>query len=402
MVRATILSKLGALKPVVVSRSAARAALVSHLGLSRFTLGRSADAVAKTLAALTCIQLDPLDRIGQNADLVVMARVARARRGDPYRALFPGVAFEHFAKERCLLPASAFPNYRDRAVEAPWWRHAERSTRVSSSLVEEVLREIDEKGPVTVRELEHRGSVEPIDWSGWRGTSSATKVAVEVLWTRCEVVVAGKRGRDKIYDVPRRALAGVHAEKAAPDFERWALGERIRAAGMLALSAGPWWSMLGHVRKGPVPRALVEDGLAIAVRVEDRPRIYLAPPDLFEKKPVAPDGATRILGPLDALVWDRVLVQDVFGFDYVWEVYKPEADRRWGYYVCPLLFGGELVGRIEAHVEGATFVVDALFRERGRDLDRAALGEALERHALACGCDRVVGRGRRALVQRSK
>ena len=95
----------------------------------------------------------------------------------------------------------------------------------------------------------------------------------------------------------------------------------------------------------------------------------------------AHDRKLRILGPLDPVIWNRDLVRMVFGFDYVWEVYKPAAQRRWGWYVCPLLYKGQLVGRIEAAREGED--------ERGRprvevrnvwgDPPRAALRDALGR-----------------------
>jgi uncharacterized protein YcaQ len=95
----------------------------------------------------------------------------------------------------------------------------------------------------------------------------------------------------------------------------------------------------------------------------------------------------RILGPHDALLWDRKLVRQVFGFDYVWEVYKPAEDRKWGWYVCPLLHRGRLVGRLEGRVRDDTLVIERLYRETDARLDESALDACLERHALACGCD---------------
>jgi hypothetical protein len=97
----------------------------------------------------------------------------------------------------------------------------------------------------------------------------------------------------------------------------------------------------------------------------------------------------RILGPLDPLLWDRELVKYAFGFEYVWEVYKPEAQRRWGWYVCPLLHRGQLVGRLEARVEDGVLRVDNLWRQKGVKLDDAALDEALTRHARALGAGKV-------------
>ena len=95
----------------------------------------------------------------------------------------------------------------------------------------------------------------------------------------------------------------------------------------------------------------------------------------------------RVLGPLEPLLWDRRLVKQVFGFDYVWEVYKPAEKRRWGWYVCPLLHRGRLVGRIEAKVEGGALRVINLWPEDGVTLDRDALDAALVRHAAACGAE---------------
>ena len=59
------------------------------------------------------------------------------------------------------------------------------------------------------------------------------------------------------------------------------------------------------------------------------------------------DENIRAIAPLDPLIWDRELVLKVFNFDYVWEVYKIPKDRRWGYYVYPLLYYGKFIGRIE-------------------------------------------------------
>ncbi|MBK6516830.1 MAG: AlkZ family DNA glycosylase [Polyangiaceae bacterium] len=363
--------------------------MVSHLGLARFEPGPAADRVCLVLERLRCIQLDPLDVIGQNADLVVIARVRGAARGQVHRDVYPGRAFEHFAKERCLLPARAFPHYRGRAIETPWWRHSERMKKLDRALIDDVLCEVRERGPLSARQLTPRGAVKPLDWSGWKGTSSAAKLALEVLWTRCDVVVAGRAGRDKLYDVPERALPAVLGARPTVDFDRWALLERVHAAGMLPRNAGPHWSMLSEVRTGPLPELLVAEGVLEEVQVAGSKRTYLTSSGLFEAPVRAPDDALRILGPLDPLLWDRSLVRDAFGFDYVWEVYKPASERRWGWYVCPLYHQGELVGRVEAAVRGTTLAVDRLWPEAGKRLDKDALGAALSRHAEACGCDEV-------------
>ncbi|ATB27694.1 DNA glycosylase AlkZ-like family protein [Melittangium boletus] len=380
---------------VTLPADEARAYLVSHLALAAPVFPAGAPGARALLARLRHIQLDPLDVIGTNADLVALARVEGLVRGDVFRHLYPGHAFEHWAKERCLLPASAFPHYREGSLEAPWWRHATRLERLPPEVPGAVLRELEARGPLSAAELTDHGAVEPLDWSGWKGTAKATSMALEVLWRRCDIVVCGRSPRGKRYDVPHRALPDV--ARASPGytaageegFSRWALGERVEAAGLLSRGAGAHWSMLAPVRGSALPDTLVREGVLEEVVLPEASRRYLAPAGFRDRPVTAPDERMRILGPLDPLLWDRSLVKQLFGFEYIWEVYKPEEQRRWGWYVCPLLHRGRLVGRLQARVEEDVLRVERLWREKGVKLDDAALDEALARHARACGAVNV-------------
>jgi len=364
-----------------ISPEQARTYLVGQLGLRRGVEASGAEGVRRMLQQLRVIQLDPLDRIGTNADLVAMARVDGLRRGDVYSALMPEHGFEHFAKERCILPASAFPYYRDKAAEHPWWRLPKRYQQVTDELMEAVLAEVVERGPLTPDEFTDQGRVKPVDWSGWKGTSKAATMAIKVLRARCRVVVAGRRGRNKVYDLPKRSLGAVADAAPRESFERWALLERIEAAGLLSLNAGPHWSMLKDVRTGELPQQLVDEGAAEFVRVSGAKRVYLAPAGFLERAFPEPDDRMRILGPLDPVLWDRRLVEHAFGFEYIWEVYKPAAKRRWGYYVCPLLHRGQLVGRFEGRATDGEVAVEQLWKEDGKPFDDVAWRDCLERHA---------------------
>jgi uncharacterized protein YcaQ len=380
-----------------------RGALVSRLGLRQRAKEGGERGARRLLRQLRHIQLDPLDVLGQNAELVAFARLPGLKRGELFGHLLPGGAFEHFAKEACLLPAEYFPAYRDRAVQAPWWRLGDRLARLDAGLIQDVLDEVRDRGPSAPGDLTDRGAVRPIDWSGWMGTGRAVTMALEVLRTRCELVVAGRRGRQKVYDLPERALGHHASAPPPPDVDRWAVLERVAAAGgLLAESTGPWWSSLSGVRQSGLPSRLVEEGALRRVRVKGAPRTYLMAPDFLEGGEDLPDdGALRVLAPLDPLIWDRALVKAAFGFDYVWEVYKPAEARRFGWYVCPLLHQGELVGRVEARIEtetkkkggvsggGPRLRVDRLWEEPGRRIDLDALRHALGDHAARC--DAVLG-----------
>ncbi len=368
--------------PVPLSADEARRWLVHTHGLAVDTHPEGVEGARSLLAARRCIQLDPLDAIGTNADLVALARVHGLRQGDIYSALLPGHAFEHFAKERCLLPASAWPHYRDQAVATPWWRTSERMRRLTPEVLDAVESEVRQRGPLPVSELTDRGRIEPLDWSGWKSTPFRHVLAVETLWVQCRVLVVGRGKRSKVVDVPERALPEVHDAPTTEPFTRWALRERVAAAGLLARATGPAWGQLGSVRT-TLPDQAMAEGWLEAVTVPGSRRPYLAPAGFRDIEWQRPDDRMRILGPLDPLLWDRKLVRQVWDFDYVWEVYKPAAKRRWGWYVCPLLHRGKLVGRLEAAVERGRIEVRNLWPEPGHALDRDALNDALARHENA-------------------
>jgi len=369
---------------LTLSPTEARHLLLWGTGLAAPAHPAGLDGARAVLAGRTCVQLDPIDRIGTNPDLVMWARVDGLPRGR-WSSVMPVGAFEHFAKERCLLPASAFPAYRDQAVETPWWRLTARLKRVDAGVLRDVLAEVAARGPMPASALTDRGAVDPIDWSGWKSTGRMASMAISVLWTRCQVVTAGRTAAGhRIYDIPSRALPEHHDAPAPPEgFARWSIRQRAVAAGLLPRVSGPWWSMLRDARRAGVPSELVASGALVEARVTGARRTYLLPPALVERRGQAPptDGRMRILGPLDPLLWSRDLVEQAFGFRYVWEVYKPAKQREWGYYVCPLLYRGRLAGRLEGirRPEGG-IEVTGLWRERGwnRAASRA-LDEAVAR-----------------------
>ena len=358
--------------PIELSPEQARAWLLAATGLGRDT----SVSMPELLAQRRCIQLDPLDPIGPNADLVAMARTP-AHAGELEAHTLPGHAFEHFAKERCLLPASAWPAYRDQVQATPQWRHSTRMKRLDPGIVEAVLAEVRDRGPVAVRDLSHRGAVEPQDWSGWKGTAKAATLAIEVLWLQCRVVVVGRGPR--VVDLPERALPHQHRAPAPASFARWALMERVEAMGLLPTAKGPCWGQI-QAERLDLSAQLLDEGALEAVTLPGTRKRWLAPAGFRDRPLAEQDDHLRILGPLDPLLWDRDLVHRVFGFRYVWEVYKPAAKRQYGWYVCPLLHRGRLVGRFEGRRRrDGTIEVLGLWPEEGFDPD--AFDAALTRHA---------------------
>ncbi len=358
----------------------ARRILLRAARLDRPHFGHGLSGARACLDTLGEVQLDPIDRIGTNADLVFHARVDGLSRGDWGRL---GDTFEHFAKERCLLPARRFSAWKQHAAAAPWWRLTERLKRLDAGILDAVYAEIEARGPLTTHDLTDHGSVRPLDWSGWVGTKKAGTMALEVLWTRCRIVVTGRTDRGhRIFDLPHRAFP--EADSAAPvDFFETGLAHRVAVAGLLRTAGGPQWSALSPIRSTDLVEQKQASGELVLVTLEGTRRQWLCTPDALEAmdSPLDLDDRVRILGPLDPLLWDRPLVELAFGFDYLWEVYKPAEQRRWGYYVCPLIWRGQLVGRLEARRgtdDEDPVVVENVWWEDDRDrpptrLFRAAL-----------------------------
>lgn len=366
----------------------ARLFMLGHHQLNRFSHQGSAEGLRKMLSQMRCIQLDPLSPMGTSPDMVALARCDLFRCGDLFALLFPGGCFEHFAKERCLLPPDAFPFYRDRVKRGIWPRFnswmAHCSSKVPEQVVAAVLADVRSSGPLLPSQLGDYGQVVPMDWQGWKGTAKMATMALEILWARCQIVVSGRKGREKLYDLPERALPEF-ADCPCGDYDRWSLLTRVDAAGLLPLNTGPHWSMLDDVRKSPLPAQLVDEGLLVVVSVSGSPRRYLAPAGFRGRLYPSPDDHLRILGPLDPLLWFRPLVLQIFDFEYIWEVYKPARVRRWGWYVCPLLHCGRLVGRLEGKFSDGLLNISNVWREPDVCLDRDALSVALKRHVASLG-----------------
>lgn len=356
-----------------LTREEARSLLLATVGPRQ--LPESPDAV---LAALREIQIDPLDRIGPNADLVTFARTRTLGRG----AIHQAAGFEHFAKEWCLLPPERFPAYRDQARVTPTWRHTRAMKAVDDDVLDAVYAEVDANGPVTAGTLGEHGAIQRRG-GAWSGTRKLGTLAMKVLTLRCRLVVVGRERGQRVVDTAERALGDWATRPAERDFFEEGVLERVRSAGLLAQVSGPWWSLHKDARKNGTVDRLLADGRLREVTVEGSSRRYLVDPDALDQEH-EDDGRLRILGPLDALLWNRSLVEQVFGFRYVWEVYKPAAKREFGYYVVPLLHRGALVGRLEASVVDGRLRVDRTWDEGGLSMD--ALSDALGLLAVQLGC----------------
>jgi uncharacterized protein YcaQ len=346
---------------VKVTAEAARRFLVAHHFLSPArSLEGGPDAVLEVFHRFGSIQFDPLAVAGRNHDLVLHARVADY---DPaWGALLyeQRAIFEAFNKGLALVPAEEFPWFRASPIEsAPGIlaEHAEVAARV--------LDRIRAEGPLSVHDFERpTGEVHEYDW----GTSSVVRAVLEAYTATGVLGLARRDGNRRSYDLLERLLPADLLAQEVPLREqlRHKMHSRYRAHGLLGVGgAGDVFGGLGPAKPDPAQpehpgrtalrEELVESGELVKVTIEGMraPRFVLREEVELLSVPPEPPASVAFLPPMDPLMWDRSLLEPLFDFDWVWEVFTPEPKRRWGYYVLPVLFRERFVGRIEPRIDRA-------------------------------------------------
>ena len=385
-------------QPPISHEVARRFLVLRHLLAPPRSLPAKPQSVMKVFDRFGSIQFDPLDIAGRNHDLVLLARVAGYRREWTDQLLYKDRAlYETYNKGLSLVPTAELPWYR-----ITWDKNRETLAATFDThapLVEELLGRIRENGPLRSGDV---GPREAIDWY-WRPTNQVRAI-LEGLAQSGIIGIADRNRNLRIYDLAERLFPAALLEERHPEREqrKHRLLSRYRAHGLLG-TGGQQEVWIGTTRKAPerheLRQELIEEGALVPIEVEAiRGERFIVATDLDDleraKREVAkgrPPGGGHpgvvFLAALDPLVWDRELLRRLFDFDYLWEVYVPEAKRRWGYYVLPVLYGDRLVGRIEPKLErkASSLHVHGLWWEDGFDpLDPpgfvAAFADALAAH----------------------
>jgi uncharacterized protein len=283
----------------------------------------------------------------------------------------------------------------------PW--HGDVKARYPE-LAERVLDEIRERGPLGSRDF--TGKADPAPHRA--GTSSEAmwswkpaKQMLDALFASGELMIADRVNFHRRYDLPERVLphevlnAPIPSEEAAIQA---LVVKAVRARGALrefaiAEHVRPIWGFLGGAKAArPHVDALVTDGKLERIAVEDggEPVVVEAGAELDRPRP----SAAVLLSPFDNLLWEFHSVRRVLGYEHVIELYKPEPQRRYGYYVLPFLWRDRIVGRADLKSERkeSALVVKAFHLEPGVRRSKAldeAFERALDRVRRVAGLERV-------------
>jgi uncharacterized protein YcaQ len=389
-------------------------ATARRLALRRQRLARpsepAADGIVGVVRDLGCLQLDPIAVVARSHLLVLWSRLGAFDPVELDRLLWEDRRlFEYWAHAASIVLTEDYPIHsylmrrygsgnlkRHQKLRA--WLEANEPLRRS------VLRELRRRGPVRSRDL---AGGEAVDWvsGGWTRGRNVTQM-LDYLWTKGRIMVVRRDGLEKYWDLSERFLPDWTPRQRLSEREvtRRAAQRSLRALGVATVN-----DIRQHFTPGrypELPSVLGEferAGRIVRVRVVDEVegdlpgRWFLHQDDLpavedIERGDWQP--RTTLLSPFDNLIRDRARTEALFGFDYRIEIYVPRADRRYGYYVLPILHGDRLIGRVDPAMDRSTGTlrIHALHVEPGVPTDGAtarAVSAALEDLATFLGATSI-------------
>ena len=383
--------------PIPVTRDHVKRLSVFKQGLHQRPAASDQAALKRIIERIGLLQLDSISVVARSHYLVMLARAGLYDPAQLDVLLDEGFLFETWAHAMCQLPSAHYPWYhayiRHKRLNKSQWQ-VDRLGLDMAPIIETVLETIRQRGALSSKDFESQRQGES-GWWNWK----PTKVALEYLLDRGELMVSHRVKFQRYYDLPERVLArhSFTLDKTIDDFRRWTIERGLRHIG---IATGNQVADYYRQYKRDAARILADmqgAGEALPVEVEgwkDAAFIHRDDLPLLERTKAgerAP-GLTVFLSPFDNLFWDRDRDQALWDFFYRIEVYTPKAKRVHGYYVMPILHGCELIGRIDPKVDRKRkrLIFNNLHLERGVKLNGAlnrGLIGAIEEFMAFHGCD---------------
>ena len=280
---------------------------------------------------LTLLQIDPTAAVAPNADLVAWSRL-----GSSYEPAHLQQALDQdrtlFELNATVRPMSDLGLYLAEMAASPSGDKARTWLRQNDRFRRDILDRLGTSGPLLSRDIPDTSVV---SWpsTGWTNDRNVTQM-LEILMMRGEVAISGRRGRQRIWDLAERVYPADTPVVPMEEARRARNERRLRSLGIArekttAVPIEPW-------DVGAVGEPAIVAGVPGTWRVD---------PEALGK---SFEGRTALLSPFDRLIHDRNRALDLFEFEYVLEMYKPKALRRWGYFALPVLHDDRLVGKLDA------------------------------------------------------
>lgn len=362
------------MKEIMMTKKEARDFMVGYhlINIRKQPIGKNG--VIDVFNKIKSIQYDPLNVVGRNSDLVLQSRVKKYEKTYLEDLLYKNrLLVDGWDKQMCIYQTHEMPKFRrireERGIGAI---HTLKYRLQIEALdyVDEVLEYIKINGPSFSSSIKI-GETKKHKW-GHTKPSSAT---LDYLFHIGKLGIRSKKNTSKQYDLIENLFSSKHLSEYRfskdDEFIKWYLLRRISSMGLVSLKSGVMWSgvhISGKSNRVKYINELVEKGLVTKVIVEGiNEDLYCLTEFLLKKEEIKKK--ISFIAPLDNLIWDRNLTKKLFDFDYKWEVYTPIVNRKYGYYVLPILYGSDFIGRIEfeMHRNHDVLVVKNIWWENSKE-----------------------------------
>lgn len=342
----------------VLSNRDARRIFLNRHRLSETPQGAASGAELLSLIHdLGFVQLDSINTVARAHDLILFSRRARYRP-KALKTLYErdGALFEHWTHDAAIIPLAFYQNWhlrrqRDAARLKSHWKNGRRAGFEKQFQV--ILDQIREHGPVSSSDVgkdEARGTG---GWWDWH----PSKTALEYLWRSGALAVIGRDGFQKRYDLTERVLEAHQFETAhTPDVEGtidWCCDQALARLGFATHGElAAFWAHITPAEARVWCAAEIRAGRLEQVQVmgaNGALKPAFARPGIREDPAVnmRPTNRLRVLSPFDPALRDRKRAERLFGFNYRVEMFVPEPQRKYGYYVFPILQGDKVIARVD-------------------------------------------------------
>ncbi|WP_123039212.1 winged helix-turn-helix domain-containing protein [Cohnella candidum] len=352
-----------------------------------------------------CIQYDPIDVCGKNSELVLQSRIKGFTKEMLHDLLYKDRSLVDYPdKNLAIIPIEDWP-YFERYRRAAR-QHAEHYPEMQA-LTEQVRAHIHKQGPISSDDIKLDANFSWRSAIHWSGGNNTSRSVLEQMYSTGELIIHYKKGTRKYYDIAGKYIQASLLNTPEPlpselEHLKWRVLRRIGAIGLLWNRASDAWLNIWGLKsdeRNEVFRQLLNEAKIFAVAVEQmKDTLYCCMEDLLLIEAVLKNPELKprceLIAPLDNLIWDRKLINELFCFDYTWEIYTPVIKRKFGYYVLPLLYGENFIGRVEAIAERKTrkLAVKNIWYENGVKPTKklqTALDECLEKFAIFNGCETI-------------
>ena len=379
-------------------KHARRIALYSQGLLDKAPFGQGIDATKSAIEKIHYVQIDTISVVERAHHQVIRTRVPDYSPTMLHELQFERRSiFEYWAHAAAYLPMSDYRYYRP-LMDA----YAQKFSpdKKEKKIQKEILARITSEGPLQSRDFESPKGTKSNGWWDWK----PAKRALEKLFLSGELMISERQGFQKVYDLTQNVLpenvdTSIPGEQERGHFyiRRMLMGlgvARARDIGYARAVVKRFSSINIQKRIDLSLEEMRESGELGMFTLNDSSYYYLT--DILEK---VPDklGRRRItfLSPFDNLVINRNRLFEVFDYDYQLECYVPQKKRKFGYFTQPVLYGDELIGRIDCKADrkSKNLIINNLWLEEKTRLSEAlisALVAALNKYKRALACDSII------------